>query len=181
MSSRFRSLVLAVCGIAALVVSTPAAVAAPVQPAASPSSSAKAAPGKSVAVLYFVENANSSKCLLVRGNANGAPVVQTQCAYYPDQYWSLVDKGGSRYQLVNYNSGKCLLVQGGADNAPAVQYTCLDFVDQYWQRIDKGGSRYQLRNVNSGKCLLVRGDGEAAQVVQFTCLDFPDQYWGFTW
>lgn len=129
---------------------------------------------------FWVQNGNSYKCALSRGFADNAPAVQFQCLTYNDQKWTLVDKGGLRYQFRNENSGKCLLVRGTNNEAPAVQFQCLDYVDQYWTfhyyaGVDNGW--YWLRNVNSGKCLIVRGSGDDTQLVQFDCSIYADQAW----
>ena len=149
------------------------------------SSLEKAVPAKmdmTASAIYWVQNLNSGKCALSRGNADGMPVVQNQCLNYNDQKWGFIDKGGARYQIFNANSGKCLLVRGSSNEAPAVQNQCLDFVDQYWQFFNYPGHTgwYWLQNVNSQKCLLARGNSDGTQLVQVDCLSFVDQAWGLT-
>lgn len=39
---------------------------------------------------YQLVNANSGKCLVVQGGANGAPAFQYSCLDYNDQYWQIL-------------------------------------------------------------------------------------------
>lgn len=126
-----------------------------------------------------IRNANSSKCLLVRGTADNAPVVQITCdSQYADQLWRTepVD-GEGRVRIRNLNSNKCLLVRGTAEGAQAVQITCANYIDQYWiLTVDPPGTA-QIANANSYKCLVVRGAADNAPVVQTSCGQFRDQFW----
>jgi uncharacterized protein YbdZ (MbtH family) len=152
------------------------------EPAAvSPEKAAPTQMGTMAAPAHFwLQNGNSYKCALAQGGADNTPAVQYQCLDYNDQKWSLVDKGGLRYQIRNDNSGKCLLIRGSSNEAAAVQFQCLDYVDQYWTFHWYGGvdnGWYWLKNVNSGKCLIVRGSSDGTQLVQFDCATYVDQAW----
>ncbi|MET9065208.1 RICIN domain-containing protein [Streptosporangium sandarakinum] len=128
-----------------------------------------------------VRNANSGKCLLVRGDADGAKAVQSSCADYPDQKWRFIledaDSEYKRYRLVNANSGKCLLVRG-PEGAPALQSACGDYDDQVWEVMSARNGYFQLRNLASQQCLVVRGDEDGAHPVQSDCdTAYTDQFW----
>ncbi|MEU9831637.1 RICIN domain-containing protein [Streptosporangium sp. NPDC048047] len=128
-----------------------------------------------------VRNANSGKCLLVRGDADGAKAAQSSCADYPDQKWRFMledaDSRYKRYRLVNANSGKCLLVRG-PENTPALQSACGDYDDQIWEVVFARNGYFQLRNLASQQCLVVRGDEDGAHPVQADCdTAYTDQFW----
>lgn len=128
----------------------------------------------------WLQNYNSSKCMLVQGAADNNPAVQYQCLDYADQKWDFVEKGNGQYQLRNRNSGKCLLIRGTDNEAPAVQFSCLDYADQFWTFHFYGGVEGEwlwVRNANSGKCLVVRGGSDGTQLVQFPCSQYVDQAW----
>lgn len=131
-----------------------------------------------IASTPFLRNANSGKCLTVRGTAANAPAVQSTCTGLADQHWTYPTIVGRPSQIRNGNSGMCLVARGHADNTPVVQTRCAGFADQQW-RIRKilNDSRFWLWNVNSAKCLLVRGHGQDARAVQHKCAYFNDQLW----
>jgi hypothetical protein len=84
----------------------------------------------------WLQNYNSSKCMLVQGAADHNPAVQFQCLDYADQYWTFHYYGnvqGEWLWVRNVNSGKCLVVHGGSDGAPLVQFPCTEYVDQAWR------------------------------------------------
>ncbi|WP_328580464.1 RICIN domain-containing protein [Streptomyces sp. NBC_00370] len=127
-----------------------------------------------------IRNANSGKCLLVRGTADNAPVVQISCdSQYRDQLWQIepID-GEGRVRIRNLNSNKCLLVRGIAEGAQAVQTTCANYIDQYWiLTADSLPGTTQIANANSYKCLVARGTADNAPVVQTACGQYRDQFW----
>ncbi|WP_229811119.1 RICIN domain-containing protein [Streptosporangium pseudovulgare] len=128
-----------------------------------------------------VRNANSGKCLLVRGDADGAKAAQSSCSDYPDQKWRFIledaDSEYKRYRLVNANSGKCLLVRG-PEGSPALQSACGDYDDQVWEVMFARNGYFQLRNLASQQCLVVRGDEDNAHPVQSDCdTAYTDQFW----
>ncbi|MGV9536274.1 RICIN domain-containing protein [Streptosporangium sandarakinum] len=128
-----------------------------------------------------VRNANSGKCLLVRGDADGAKAVQSSCADYPDQKWRFIpedaDSEYKSYRLVNANSGKCLLVRG-PEGSPALQSSCGDYDDQVWEVMSARNGYFQLRNLAGQQCLVVRGDEDNAHPVQSDCdTAYTDQFW----
>ncbi|MEU6744064.1 RICIN domain-containing protein [Streptosporangium sandarakinum] len=133
------------------------------------------APGRNI------RNANSGKCLLVRGDADGAKAAQSSCADYPDQKWRFIpedaDSEYKSYRLVNANSGKCLLVRG-PEGSPALQSTCGDYDDQIWEVMFARNGYFQLRNLAGQRCLVVRGDEDGAHPVQSDCdTAYTDQFW----
>ncbi|MFF0248082.1 RICIN domain-containing protein [Streptosporangium sandarakinum] len=128
-----------------------------------------------------VRNANSGKCLLVRGDADGAKAVQSSCADYPDQKWRFIpedaDSEYKSYRLVNANSGKCLLVRG-PEGSPALQSSCGDYDDQIWEVMSARNGYFQLRNLAGQQCLVVRGDEDNAHPVRSDCdTAYTDQFW----
>lgn len=124
-----------------------------------------------------IRNANSGKCLTVRGTAEGAPAVQYSCTNLRDQLWSF-PRVGHPGQIRNLHSNKCLVARGPANNAPVVQTQCAHFADQQWYIAWwPATNRFHFENKNSGKCLLVRGHAQNAQVVQFQCAAYADQRW----
>jgi hypothetical protein len=145
---------------------------------------AAAAPETSGAAAWFVrlQNQNSGMCLVARGGADGAPVVQTPCSYYRDQYWELMYAGTSEerdfYQLRNDNSGMCMVVRGSAEGARAVQTRCAYFADQYWYIGSPGTTNpFHIQNVHSFRCLVVRGGADGAPAAQTGCGSWSDQIW----
>jgi hypothetical protein len=134
------------------------------------------------AVFVRLRNQNSGLCLVVRGGADGAPVVQTPCSYYRDQYWELVyvatSENGNLYRLRNDNSGMCLVVRGEADGARAVQTRCADFTDQLWYIGPPGTTNpFHITNGHSFRCLVVRGGADGNPAVQTRCGNWADQIW----
>ncbi|HMG40558.1 MAG TPA: RICIN domain-containing protein [Acidimicrobiales bacterium] len=182
-----------VTGLMAFVLAgaiAPAAEAAPAAPQREVA--APAAPQREVAAPaatygpYRIMNDNSNQCLVVRGTAQWAPVVQTPCGYYRDQYWYFIvrpetNPSGPRYLLQNANSGKCLVVQGRALEAPASQVTCNSaYLDQVWWMSGSPqiGRYTSLANAYSYHCLLVRGFVVGQRATQTTCNPgYIDQAW----
>jgi hypothetical protein len=76
---------------------------------------------------------DSNKCMIVRGTASEAKVVQYTCLpQYRDQRWT-VEYGFDGVTLRNDNSKKCLVVRTTANEALPVQSTCNDsYTDQTW-------------------------------------------------
>jgi hypothetical protein len=147
---------------------------------------AAAEPGTPGAAAYFarLQNQNSGMCLVARGGADGAPVVQTPCSYYRDQYWEAVYAvtWGDRnyYQLRNDNSGMCLVVRGTADGARAVQTRCAAFADQYWSIGPLGTTNpFHIQSAHSFHCLAVRGRADGNPAVQTGCGNWSDQIWSY--
>ena len=129
----------------------------------------------------WLQNANSKKCLLVRGSAVGTGAVQITCAIFVDQRWTvhnLWDVGEDWLTIENNNSHKCLTVGNTSDNSRVYQANCNSALqNQRWKRFAVGGNLWWFQNLYSYKCLLVRGESNEAPVVQFTCANFADQYW----
>lgn len=149
---------------------------------------AGAEPAPPGAAAWFVrfQNQSSGMCLVARGGADGAPVVQTPCSYYRDQYWELVYAGTTPidrpyYQLKNDNSGMCMVVRGTADGARAVQTRCAAFPDQFWYIGTPLGTTnpFRIQNVHSFGCLVVRGGADGAPAVQTGCGNWADQTWSY--
>jgi hypothetical protein len=152
-------------------------------PAAEAASAAEpATPGPAAWFMRF-QNQSSGMCLVARGGADGAPVVQTPCSYYRDQYWELVYAGTlesrAYYQLKNDNSGMCLVVRGSADGARAVQTRCAGFADQFWFIGMPLGTTnpFHIQKVQGFPCLAVRGGADGAPAVQTGCGSWADQIW----
>lgn len=154
---------------------------------------ASAAPAAEVAATavtygpYRLMNENSGQCLVVRGSAEWAPVVQTPCGYYRDQYWYFdlrpeeVTGSGPRYLLRNANSGKCLVVQGKGHENPASQVSCNSrYLDQVWwlSGTPRIGLYTSIQNANSYWCLVIRGFVAGSRAVQTPCnAGWIDQHW----
>jgi hypothetical protein len=82
---------------------------------------------------YRLRNANSGKCLVVRGSAEGARAVQTPCASFIDQSWYIGAPGTTNpFHVQNAHSYRCLVVRGPFDGNPAVQTGCGNWSDQIW-------------------------------------------------
>ncbi|MFE2166599.1 RICIN domain-containing protein [Streptomyces sp. NPDC059447] len=122
-----------------------------------------------------LENANSGKCLLVQGYANGNKAVQYDCTTFDDEYW-LREGTATHFRLRNLNSQKCLVVQGGANGAQAFQYDCANYEDQYWYPKNFGYTAVGIQNWNSAKCLVAQGYGNSP-VFQYDCVGLADQRW----
>lgn len=183
-----RSLVAGLMVLVLAVAIAPAVEAAPAASQPDGVASEATAAGRTIGP-YRLMNDNSDQCLVVRGTAEWAPVVQTPCGYYRDQYWYFVERPeettgtGPRWLLRNANSGKCLVVQGFAWENPASQVSCNSgFIDQVWWlqggAVPRIGLYTDLKNANSGICLVVRGFVNGSRAVQSPCnIAYVDQFW----
>lgn len=154
------SLLVATLGGSLLV--TPGAVGA--APAAPPS-------------VARMQKTGTNMCLVVRGNVDGAPAVQTPCAGFADQHW-FNNPVGSFFQIQNANSGKCLVARGST--APVVQTLCNSgFADQVWKVLQFAGGDYQIESRRYPlSCIVVRSLVNGAQAVLTQCdPQFVDQRW----
>jgi hypothetical protein len=142
--------------------------------------------GASAASGYYVENANSGKCLAIGGasTTSGAQAIQWPCeSGHAEQQWAFASVGTATYTLKNAHSGKCLAIGGAstANGAAAIQWPCeAGHAEQQWTFYDDG----HLQNVASGKCLAIPGASTAngTAAIQFTCEGWadgthPEQEW----
>ncbi|WP_079086853.1 RICIN domain-containing protein [Streptomyces silvensis] len=119
------------------------------------------------------QNERSGLCLVVRGPANEAPAVMSDCGTWADQIWVATDRGFLR----NSNSGKCLTARTGQNPR---QYECGGYADQKWEAVSTQNG-VQIRNQHTGLCLLARGTAENSPVTMYNCLSqYADQRWKLT-
>jgi hypothetical protein len=160
-----------------------AAVAEPAFAPAAPASTAHPAIVSRAALLGYVKNRHSGKCLTVHGGskANNAKVDQYTCVGAANQRWNFEWTGGSAYALRNVNSGKCLTVHGAskAKGAKVDQYTCVGTANQSFLLNISTPSNTPLRPRHSGKCIDVKGASTAnnAAVIQWSCNGRSNQRW----
>jgi Ricin-type beta-trefoil lectin domain len=130
------------------------------------SEAGSATPAASSAANIRIMNAQDAQCLVVRGYAEGTPAVETGCASFADQYWSLDPvPGQTSHQVRNVNSNKCLVARGGAGDR-VVQTQCAPYADQYWYQVATWEG-FRLRNQHSNLCM--EGEGNEAAVRVWTC------------
>src|SRR3982751_4029584 len=136
-------------GIAFVVLPSPAASAATVDPNA----------------WYVLVNRNSGKALDVYNLAtnDGARITQWARNDGAQQQWQFVDSGGGYYRLKSRLSGKVLDVYNlsTADGASIVQWADGNGVNQQFRLADSDGGYVRLLNRNSGKAVEVQGASTA--------------------
>jgi hypothetical protein len=147
---------------------------------------------------YFLtqyENAATGKCLDVmeRGDVNGSPTIQLNCAWALAFDVQSVPRRWPNYFLVIPGFvPKCLEVANfsTANGASADQHDCNTGPHQQWRFVPSGftgdtalaqwlSSSFMLQNVYSGKCLEVVGGSQedGAAVVQNDCYRGLNQLW----
>ncbi|WP_020555945.1 RICIN domain-containing protein [Embleya scabrispora] len=132
---------------------------------------------------YTLTNANSGKCLEIRGDStgDGAAASQWTCNGSATQNWYLSLSPGASTRIVNANSGKCLEIRGDStqDGAAANQWTCNGSATQNWRADLSVDNSWLLTNVNSAKCLEIWGDSieDGAAADQWTCNGSATQNW----
>jgi Ricin-type beta-trefoil lectin domain-like len=177
---------LAVLGAAML-----AALVLPALPAAADD------PGDNPPVLFLAqyENAATGKCLdiMERGDINGSPAVQDNCAWalgFDEQ--SVPRRWPNYFLVIGGFVPKCLEVANfsTANGAPAAQHDCNTGPHQQWRYLPSGftgdtalarwlSSSVMLQNVYSGKCLEVASSSpqDGAAIVQNDCYRGLNQLW----
>lgn len=141
---------------------------------------------QAAAGVFYLRNYATTRCLTVRGSADGAPAVQYDCLGYRDQKWVISDytnpSGAYSYSVLrNLNSGLCLSFKGTDTHygAPAFQYHCHGGADQRWIRKLNIRGGYTYRNWQTGNCLSVQGANNVpdAPAFQYWCHEGDDQVW----
>ncbi|WP_155884845.1 LamG-like jellyroll fold domain-containing protein [Actinomadura flavalba] len=139
--------------------------------------------------LYQAISFYSGKCLNVEqgSNANGAHVVQWDCAGVDWERWKFTHQGGDVYSISSKRSGKCLDVEGSppstANGAHVIQATCASTPSQSWKRIKLASGFYQLASQHSNKCLNIANaaEGDAlnngAHLTLWDCHDIAWRKW----
>jgi len=154
------------------------------------------APGDDPAVfLTQYENASSGKCLDIgaRGDINGSPAIQDNCAWALGFDVQGVPRRWPNYFLVIRGIvPKCLEIGNfsTANGAAADQHDCNTGPHQQWRFVPSGftgdsalarwlGPSFMIQNVYSGKCLEVAGSSteDGAAVVQNDCYRGLNQLW----
>lgn len=137
---------------------------------------------------FRIRSKNSNKCLATKDGsiANGAVLVQKDCASTLDQRWALnyYGAGEDRYLTVA-NSSQCMDIEDASvvNGADAQIYACLgvNATNQTWQVVSVGADEYKIIAKHSGKCLDVRGGLAATAnqdpLQQWNCLGNANQVW----
>ncbi|MEV6825242.1 PQQ-dependent sugar dehydrogenase [Amycolatopsis sp. NPDC051102] len=154
--------VLAALGV---VLPSPAASAATVDPAAA----------------YVLVNRNSGKALEVAGDATyeGARITQRTRDNRAAQQWQFVDSGGGSYRIKSKLSGKVLGFPSTADRAGLVQSTDDGRSGRQFRLADSAGGDVRLLNRASGKAVDVLNSAttDGARVVQLPDTGGASQRW----
>jgi hypothetical protein len=137
--------------------------------------------------LHTVTPLHSGKCLDIRGagTSDFTAVQQYSCNRTNAQFFYIVKRDGSYYEIRNRNSGKCLdlLDFSTAEGAPIVQYSCHGGNNQQWQLKHVGGKYFQLVSRYSGKCLAVPSSStsDGVQIRQYSCGTGNNFLWTVNW
>jgi hypothetical protein len=134
-----------------------------------------------------IRNANSGLCLAARAGSGERPVIQTTCdytvgAYWPDQYWLLldVDQDSHNHRIYSTYLGLCIAARGSGE-VGAVATTCGSgsaWPDQIWHfEFVPRWQADRFQNRNSGNCLAARGSGESRAIATTCNYVYPDQHW----
>jgi hypothetical protein len=179
-----RRLIAAACGFLLAVLVLPALPAAADDPADDPA-----------VFLTQYENAATGKCLdiMERGDINGSPAVQDNCAWALGFDEQVVPRRWPNYFFVIRGLvPKCLEIENfsTANGARAAQHDCNTGPHQQWRFVPSGftgdsalarwlSSSVMLQNVYSGKCLEVVGSSQedGAAIVQNDCYRGLNQLW----
>ncbi|WDZ85857.1 non-reducing end alpha-L-arabinofuranosidase family hydrolase [Micromonospora cathayae] len=155
-------------GVAAAVVSTPAAAAT-----------------VDTNAWYVLVNRNSGKALDVYNlsTADGGRITQWTRNNGNQQQWQFVDSGGGYYRVKSRHSGKVLDVYNfsTANGAAINQWTDHNGTNQQFRLADSDGGYVRLINRNSNRALEVQGASTAdgANIVQYDDWGGTNQQWQF--
>ncbi|TQJ25719.1 ricin-type beta-trefoil lectin protein [Micromonospora sp. A202] len=153
-------------GVAAAVVSSPAAAAT-----------------VDTTAWYVLVNRNSGKALDVYNLAtnDGARITQWARNNGNQQQWQFVDSGSGNYRLKSRLSGKVLDVSGfsTANGASIVQWTDNNSTNQQFRLADSDSGYVRLINRNSNKVMEVQGASTAdgGNIVQYDDWNGANQQW----
>lgn len=165
------TLVTAILAGPLLVITSPAAHAAPV-------------PFSSTAV-----NRNGGNCMEVPDGqtGNGVQLVQRACVSATRQNFSFTPVSGTtdQYTIATVTAGKCVDVYGVStgDNATIIQWTCHTGNNQKFRLVPVSVSgtdkTFNLQAVHSGKCIVPAGGSASANtgLVQLPCSTASSRVW----